>query len=606
MTLRIEDYALIGDCETAALVGRDGSIDWLCWPRFDSDACFAALLGTPENGRFRIAPKGDARVTRRYRDDTLILETSFETDDGAATVIDFMPVRTGKGDASDLVRIVRGDRGTVTMCAELTLRFGYGTTIPWVARLDRRTLRAIAGPDMILLRSPVQLHGEGFKTIGEFTISAGESIPFTLVYSPSHLQLPHLVDPDRALAATERFWRDWISRARGTTRHTELVNRSLITLKALTYAPTGGIVAAPTTSLPELIGGERNWDYRFCWLRDSTLTLLALMNAGYFEEAEAWRDWLLRAVAGSPDQIQIMYGIAGERRLTETELPWLPGYRNSRPVRIGNGAHHQLQIDVYGELFDSLHQAREGGLSQPEAGWTLQLALLAHLERVWREPDEGIWEVRNRRLHFTHSKVMAWVAFDRAVKGVEGYGLPGPVARWRELGEEIRADVLANGYDADLNAFLRSYGTRELDASLLLLAEVGFLPADDPRFAGTVAEIERRLVRDGLVYRYDTLASDDGLPPGEGAFLACSFWLADAYVLMGRKSDAEALFERLVPLCNDVGLLSEQYDPVARRQLGNFPQAFSHIALVNTAFNISGFEKPAEQRSERAGNGMTA
>lgn len=599
MTQRIEDYALIGDCETAALVGRDGSIDWLCWPRFDSEACFAALLGSPENGRFRIAPKDEARVTRRYRDDTLILETTFETGGGAVTIIDFMPVRTGTTDVSDLVRIVRCDRGKVTMCADLTLRFGYGTIIPWVARLDPQTLRAIAGPDMILLHSPVELHGEGFKTVGEFVVSAGESVAFTLMHSPSHLPLPQSVDPDKALADTERFWRGWIARAHDTGRHSSLIHRSLITLKALTYSPTGGIVAAPTTSLPELLGGERNWDYRFCWLRDSTLTLLALMNAGYFEEAEAWRDWLLRAVAGSPDQIQIMYGIAGERRLTEAELTWLPGYRNSRPVRIGNGAHKQLQLDVYGELFDSLHQAREGGLSHPEAGWPLQLALLAHLERVWKEPDEGIWEVRNQRLHFTHSKVMAWVAFDRAVKGVERFKLPGLVARWRELCEEIRADVIENGVDPELNSFVRSYGTRELDASLLLLAEVGFLPADDPRFAGTVREIERRLVRDGLVYRYDTLASADGLPPGEGAFLACSFWLADAYVLMGRRSDAEALFDRLSGLCNDVGLLSEQYDPVGRLQLGNFPQAFSHIALLNTAFNLSGPDKPVEQRAKR-------
>jgi GH15 family glucan-1,4-alpha-glucosidase len=599
MTLRIEDYALIGDCETGALVGRDGSIDWLCWPRFDSEACFAALLGTPENGRFRIAPRDTARITRRYRDDTLILETTFETDSGSVTVIDFMPVRTGTASASDLVRIVRGDHGTVTMCAELILRFGYGTVIPWVARLDRHTLRAIAGPDMVLLRSTVPLHGEGFKTVGEFSISAGKSVAFTMVHAPSHLPPPPAADPQTALAHTERFWRDWIARVSRTGRHSVLIRRSLITLKALTYNPTGGIVAAPTTSLPELLGGERNWDYRFCWLRDSTLTLLALMNAGYFEEAEAWRDWLLRAVAGSPDQIQTMYGLAGERRLTEAELPWLPGYCNSRPVRIGNGAHHQLQLDVYGELFDSLHQAREGGLSQPDAGWELQLALLAHLERVWREPDEGIWEVRSQRLHFTHSKVMAWVAFDRAVKGAERYGLPGPMTRWREICDEIRADVVENGFDPDLNSFVRSYGTRELDASLLLLAEVGFIRAEDPRFIGTVTEIERRLMRDGLIYRYDTLASADGLPPGEGAFLACSFWLADAYVLMGRRADADALFERLADLCNDVGLLSEQYDPVAGRQLGNFPQAFSHIALLNTAFNLSEPEKPVEQRAER-------
>ena len=599
MASRIEDYAMIGDCETAALVGRDGSIDWLCWPRFDSDACFAALLGTPENGRFKISPVDEARVSRRYRDNTLILETTFETSGGVVTVIDFMPVKTGLVDASDLVRIVRGDRGSVRMCADLRLRFGYGRTIPWMARLDEVTLRAIAGPDMVLLRSPVRLHGEGFKTVGEFTIAAGDSVAFTLVHSLSHLPLPEVADPEQSLAATERFWRHWIARAQGAGRHAGLVNRSLITLKALTYSPTGGIVAAPTTSLPELLGGERNWDYRFCWLRDSTLTLLALMNAGYFEEAEAWRDWLLRAVAGSPDQIQIMYGLAGERRLSETELPWLPGYRKSRPVRIGNGAHDQLQIDVYGELFDSLHQARAGGLPQPETGWSLQLALLDHLERVWREPDEGIWEVRSQRQHFTHSKVMAWVAFDRAVQDAERHGLPGPVTHWRDVCDDIRADVMANGFDEELNSFVRSYGTRELDASLLLLAEVGFVAADDPRFAGTVRQIEERLLREGLVYRYDTLASNDGLPPGEGAFLACSFWLADAYVLMGRRSDADALFERLTSLCNDVGLLSEQYDPMGKQQLGNFPQAFSHIGLLNTAFNLSAADKPAEQRAER-------
>ncbi len=600
MTLRIEDYALIGDCETAALVGRDGSIDWLCWPRFDSDACFAALLGTPENGRFQIAPIGEARVTRRYRENTLILETTFETSDGAVTIIDFMPIRTEHPDSSDLVRIVRGDRGRVRMCAELTLRFGYGKIIPWVARVDQETLRAIAGPDMVLLRSPAELHGEGFKTVGEFTVAAGETVPFTFVHSLSHLPLPQAVDPDTALSETERFWRDWILRAEGIGRDGGLVSRSLITLKALTYKPTGGIVAAPTTSLPELIGGERNWDYRFCWLRDSTLTLLALMNAGYYEEAQAWRDWLLRAVAGSPDQIQIMYGIAGERRLTEAEVPWLPGFRKSGPVRIGNGAYDQLQIDVYGELFDSLHQAREGGLPQPETGWNLQLALLDHLERAWRQPDEGIWEVRSQRQHFTHSKVMAWVAFDRAVQGVERHALPGPVDHWREIRDAICADVLANGFDADMNSFVRSYGTRELDASLLLLAEVGFISATDTRFVGTVRQIEERLLQHGLVYRYDTLASHDGLPPGEGAFLACSFWLADAYVLMGRRADAEGLYERLTALCNDVGLLSEQYDPVNRLQLGNFPQAFSHIALVNTAFNLSATGKPVEQRAERA------
>ena len=595
MALRIEDYALIGDCETAALVGRDGSIDWLCWPRFDSDACFAALLGTPENGRFRVAPvDASASVSRRYRPNTLILETRFETATGAVTLIDFMPPRNGY---SDIVRIVRGEHGQVPMCAELVLRFGYGTAVPWVARLDAQTLRAIAGPDMVLLRTPVELRGEGLKTVGAFTVSAGETISFVLVHSPSHLPPPPPIDAQEALASTQDYWEGWIAEGRGTGPWSALINRSLITLKSLTYRPTGGIVAAPTTSLPEFIGGQRNWDYRFCWLRDSTLTLLALMNAGYYREAEAWRDWLLRAVAGSPGQIQIMYGIAGERRLTEWEVPWLPGYENSKPVRIGNRAFNQLQLDVYGELMDSLHQAREGGLDHIEAGWELQLALLQHLEEIWREPDEGIWEVRGQRLHFTHSKVMAWVAFDRAVKGVEQFGLPGPADRWRTIRRDIHRDVCERGFDAEMNSFVRSYGAKELDASLLLIAEVGFLPPEDPRIAGTVAAIERRLVRDGLVYRYDTQLSDDGLPPGEGAFLACSFWLADAYVLLGRKADAQALFDRLVGLCNDVGLLSEEYDPRLQRQVGNFPQAFSHIALVNTAFNLTQVEKPAEQRA---------
>ena len=595
MVLRIEDYGLIGDCETAALVGGDGSIDWLCWPRFDSDACFAALLGTRENGHWSIAPRAQpSRVTRRYRSNTLILETRFETDTGIATLIDFMPIRDGY---SDVVRLVVGEAGEVPMHVELILRFGYGAIVPWVTRLDAQTLVAIAGPDMTVMRSPIRLHGEGLKTIGDFTVAAGQKIPFVLTHCASHKPPPKPIDADAALRRTEAFWTGWAGKCgfRGPLSYQVL--RSLITLKALTYAPTGGIVAAPTTSLPEHIGGVRNWDYRFCWLRDATLTLLALMNAGYYEEAEAWRDWLLRALAGSPNQIQIMYGIAGERRLTEWEVSWLAGYEKSQPVRIGNGAFNQLQLDVYGEVMDALHQARVGGIPHVEAGWELQRALLDHLETIWREPDEGIWEVRGPRRHFTHSKVMAWVAFDRAIKGVEEFKLDGPIERWRDIRAEIHAQVCEHGFDPALSSFVRYYGATELDASLLLLPTVGFLPPDDPRIQGTIDAIERRLVVDGLVLRYDTLRSDDGLPPGEGAFLACSFWLVDAYVLLGRFAQAKALYERLAVLPNDLGLLSEEYDCKLGRFVGNFPQAFSHVALVNATFNVTRPEKPAEQRA---------
>jgi GH15 family glucan-1,4-alpha-glucosidase len=598
--LRIEDYALIGDCETAALVGRDGSIDWLCWPRFDSGACFSALLGTPEHGRWLIAPHGDpaeARVTRRYRPGTLILETEFETAEGAVTLTDFMPLR---GQASDLVRIVAGRRGRVRMRTELVLRFGYGSIVPWVTRLDDRTLRAVGGPDMVVLHTPTPLHGEGLHTVGDFEVAAGQSLPFYLTYAPSHHPVPDPIDPEAALRDTERFWREWSDRCRDTGEWSEAVRRSLVTLKALTYRPTGGIVAAPTTSLPELIGGPRNWDYRFCWVRDATLTLMALMNAGYYDEAGAWRDWLLRAVAGSPEQMQIMYGIAGERRLSEWEVPWLPGYEDSRPVRIGNAAHAQHQLDIYGEVMDALHQARRGGLAASEPGWAVQRGLLGHVGAVWREPDEGIWEVRGERRHFTHSKVMAWVALDRAVRSVERLGLDGPLEAWRRLRQEIHRDVCRRGFDPGLNSFVQSYGSKQLDASLLLLPVMGFLPPGDPRIRGTVEAIERRLVVDGLVLRYDSSEADDGLPPGEGAFLACSFWLADAYVMLGRTDDARRLFERLLSLRNDVGLLAEEYDTGSKRQVGNFPQAFSHLALVNTAHNLTRTAKPAEQRSEHA------
>jgi GH15 family glucan-1,4-alpha-glucosidase len=598
-TLKIEDYALIGDCETAALVGRDGSIDWLCWPRFDSDACFAALLGTREHGCWRLSPAGDIKATtRRYREGTLILETCFETSDGAVRVIDFMPPRTQN---SDVVRLVVGERGHVAMRMEFIQRFGYGATVPWVTREASGGVRAVAGPDMAVLRTPVPLRGEDLRTLASFEIHAGKTVPFVLTYGPSHEGAPGVIAPIEALSRTEAFWREWSGQCREAGPWSEAVKRSLITLKALTYAPTGGIVAAATTSLPEQIGGPRNWDYRFCWLRDATLTLLALMNAGFFEEASAWRDWLLRAVAGSPNQMQIMYGLAGERRLTEWAVPWLPGYEASSPVRIGNAAHGQRQLDVFGELMDALHQARRGGLPDSSAAWSLQCALLAHLETIWSEPDDGIWEVRGGRQHFVHSKVMAWVAFDRGIRSIEEFGLRGPSERWRRIRQQIHEEVCSKGYDAARGSFVQAYGSQELDASLLLMPAVGFLPASDPRIVRTVEAIERELMRDGLVLRYDTGTVADGLPEGEGAFLACSFWLADAYVLLGRHKEARALFERLLAFRNDVGLLSEEYDVHLRRQVGNVPQAFSHLALINTAHNLTraSGETPAEQRAGR-------
>ncbi len=597
MPSRIEDYALIGDCASAALVSHTGSIDWLCWPRFDSDACFAALLGSPEHGRWLIGPcDPSAQITRCYRKDTLILETRFETAEGAATLIDFMPLR---GSNCNIVRIVVGERGQVAMHTEVVLRFGYGAIVPWVTRLEDGGIRAIAGPDMVMLHSPVKLRGENMTTVGEFTLDAGQKAHFVLTYGLSHLPPPTPLDPQSALEATEKFWTDWSGMCRTAKSCPDAVVRSLITLKALTYAPTGGIVASPTTSLPEQLGGPRNWDYRFCWLRDATLTLLALMNAGYYEEAHAWREWLLRAVAGSPDQIQIMYGIAGERRLTEWEVPWLPGYENSAPVRIGNKAHNQLQLDVYGEVMDALHQARLGGLAASESGWAIQLALLQHLESVWTEPDESIWEIRGERRHFTYSKVMAWVAFDRAIKSAEKFNLDGPIERWQQVRAQIHDEVCRRGFDSQLGSFVQAYDRKELDASLLLLPAVGFLPPDDPRVRGTVEAIERYLMVDGFVMRYDTGRAIDGLPPGEGAFLACSFWMVDAYILLGRHDDARQLFDRLVGLCNDVGLLSEEYDPRLGRLVGNFPQAFSHVALVNSASNLNNGPKPAEQRANQ-------
>ena len=600
----IEDYGLIGDFETAALVCKTGSIDWLCWPRFDSGACFAALLGDTNNGRWLIAPaQGNPRTTRRYRPDTLILETSFVTADGEAILIDFMPLRER---ASHLVRLVVGKRGTVSMTTELIIRFDYGASVPWVKRTEAGDVLAISGPDMLVLRTPVELRGEGLTTVGDFTVAAGQTITFVLTYASSHLPVPEPIDAQDALRQTQSFWEDWASIHQSTGAYADAVRRSLITLKALTYEPTGGIAAAPTTSLPEQIGGPRNWDYRFCWLRDATLTLLAFMNGGYYDEARSWRDWLLRAAAGSPSQIQIMYGLAGEKRLAEWEIPWLSGYEGAKPVRIGNAASGQLQIDVFGEVMDAFHQARLGGLQLLAEGWDFQRAVLAHLEKIWASPDEGIWEVRGGRQHITYSKVMAWVAFDRAIKDAEAFGLEAPVDRWRKLRADIHAEVCEKAFNPRVGAFVQAYGSEHLDASALLIPVVGFLPPEDARVRCTVEAIERRLVRNGFVLLYDTAVTEDGLPPGEGAFLACSFWLADAYVLLGRDEDARRLFERLLSLRNDLGLLSEEYDPAAKRLLGNFPQAFSHIALVNTAHNLERAEKPCEQRSGNISLGKAA
>jgi len=595
MSTPIEDYALIGDCRSAALVSRTGSIDWLCWPRFDSEACFAALLGSPDHGRWLVAPRDNAHITRRYRPDTLILETHFETADGAVVLVDFMPFH---GERSEIIRLVHGTRGRVKMHMELILRFGYGAVVPWVTRLESGLLRAIAGPDMVVLRTPVHLKGRNFTTVGEFAVSRGETVPFVLTYSRSHRPIPPPHDPTGAVEETERFWKEWSAKCRPAGEWSDAVRRSVITLKALTYAPTGGLVAAPTTSLPERIGGERNWDYRYCWLRDATLTLLGAMHAGYYEEAEAWREWLLRAVAGSPDQLQIMYGIAGERRLTEWIADWLPGYESSAPVRIGNAAHTQLQLDMFGEIMDVHHQARRAGLSTSESGWDAQIKFLEHLARIWHKPDQGIWEMRGPAQHFTYSKVMAWVAFDRAIKSAENFGLEGPLDDWRKLRDEICDDVCTRAYDKKLGTFVQAYGSDQLDASLLLLPCVGFLPVTDPRITGTIKAIESKLLHDGLVMRYSTDQVEDALPPGEGAFLACSFWLVDVYTLQERLDEAETLFRRLVGLCNEVGLLSEEYDPDSKRLIGNFPQAFSHVALVNSAYNLTRVRKPVHQRAQ--------
>jgi len=593
--VRIEDYAVLGDTQTAALVGRDGSIDWLCLPRFDSGACFASLLGEARHGRWLLSPQGQVGPPRRrYRPGTLILETDFETDSGAVRLIDFMPPRDS---SPDVVRIVQGLRGQVRLRMELVIRFDYGSIIPWLRSLDG-VLCAVGGPDSLYLHTPVETHAEHLTTVAEFVVSPRDRVPFVLTWNPSHRPMTAPTDAERALADTEAWWKDWSGRCTYTGPYREQVLRSLITLKALTYAPTGGIVAAPTTSLPEALGGVRNWDYRYCWLRDATFTLYSLMAAGYRDEARAWRDWLLRAAAGDPAQLQIMYGPAGERRLTELALDWLPGYEGSAPVRIGNAAVRQLQLDVYGEVMDTLHQARRIGIEGDEFSWDLQRNLLDYLETGWNQPDEGIWEVRGPRRHFTHSKVMAWVAVDRAVKDIEAYGLPGDVERWKRLRETIHEEVCKKGYDPDRRSFVQYYGGRELDASLLMIPLVGFLPPGDERVRATIEAIERELCHDGFVLRYQTSASRhvDGLPPGEGVFLACTFWLADNYWLLGRHDKARRLFERLLAVCNDVGLLSEQYDPHTRRLLGNFPQAFSHVSLVNTAFNLSADIGPAEHR----------
>jgi GH15 family glucan-1,4-alpha-glucosidase len=590
---KIEDYALIGDCETAALVGRDGSIDWLCWPAFDSDACFAALLGTHRNGRWLIAPAEDIQKSSRfYWDNTLILETRFETANGVVALIDFMPPR---GNASDIVRLVRGLSGRVKLQMQLVIRFGFGIDIPWVKQTGDGALLAICGQDMTVLRTPVDTRGENLTTVASFEVNEGETIPFVLTYGPSHLPLPKPINPAQALQDTEDFWTDWSSRCTYEGERRDLVIRSLITLKALTYAPTGGIVAAPTTSLPEKLGGSRNWDYRFCWLRDATFTLLALMNSGYTEEALAWHNWLLRAVAGSPANMQIMYGIMGQRRLLEWEAGWLCGYEGAQPVRVGNAAHAQLQLDVYGELIDAFHQWRMAALQLDEGSWALECTVIEHLAEVWDLPDHGIWERRGEGKHYVSSKVLTWVAFDRGIKSAERFGFTAPLERWRMLRDTICREVCEKGFDVEQNAFVESYGSQLLDASILLLPAVGFLPASDPRVRGTIAAIEKHMMRDGFVLRHDPREVSDEQQPIEGAFLSCSLWLADAYVLAGEVAKAQALFERVVAVANDLGLLAEEFDPGVARQTGNFPQALTHIALINTAHNLSEAKKPVEK-----------
>lgn len=602
MSLPIADYALIGNTRTAALVGRDGSIDWLCLPRFDSGACFSALLGTPDHGRWRIAPAEPIRrVHRSYRKGTLVLETVLDTDSGSVQVTDLMPLWEAR---CDVVRLVRGLTGRVVMRSEIAIRFDYGSLTPWVQHVDGRTI-ATAGPDSLELRGPARHHGEGLTTCADFTVGEGQTLPFVLTYFPSHQPPPLPIDGLASCDMTLAWWRGWSSRNNYDGDYADAVERSLITLKALTYAPTGGMVAAPTASLPEHLGGNRNWDYRFCWLRDATFTLYAFLVAGYVDEARAWREWLLRAAAGRPQDLQVLYGLAGERRLTELELDWLPGYQGSAPVRIGNAAHVQRQLDVYGEVFDALHLARRAELEPSPAAWDLQRVLLDFLETAWTEPDDGIWEVRGPRRHFTHSKVMAWVAFDRAVKAVDLFKREGPKSRWERIRDRIHADVCRRGYDTEQRSFVQEYDGKRLDASLLMLPLVGFLPAHDERILGTVAAIERRLTRHGLVLRYSPDPEIEELDEDEGAFLPCSFWLVDNLTLVGRLVEARRLFERLIGLCNDLGLISEEADPRSGRLLGNFPQAMTHVALINSARNLSRGGGPGEHRSAEGSNSPT-
>src|SRR6204780_1580742 len=582
----IESYAVIGDCETAALVGLDGSIDWLCLPEFSSDACFARLLGSEENGRWLLTPAAEGvKATRKYRDHTLILETTFEAPDFAVMLIDFMPIRR-TNTTSDIVRIVKGIRGSAPMQMELSIRFNYGATVPWVTRSDDG-IRAIAGPDLVVLRTKAPLAGEDLTTVSEFTVNEGESVDFVMTYGRSHVHAPRAIDVDKALADTQRFWEEWAAVCPYQGPYRDMVERSLITLKALTYRPTGGIVAALTTSLPEQLGGPRNWDYRYCWLRDASFTLNALMHGGYYQEAKAWQQWLLRAIAGSPDQVQIMYGIAGQRYLPERELTWLSGYENSKPVRIGNAASEQLQLDIYGEGMAGFYNALRRMGKEGELSFGMLRAMVEHLETIWQEPDEGIWETRGGRQHFTYSKLMAWVAFDRAIKAAGMLHANAPVERWQKVRTKIHDEICSRGYSEKLGSFVQSYGSEHLDASLLLMPMVGFLPPTDPRVSGTLKAIEQQLMSGGLVLRYNTVESSDGLPPGEGVFLACSFWMVRALQLQGRDADARKLFERVLSLANDVGLLAEEYDPVARRLVGNFPQALSHISLVIAAFRLA-------------------
>jgi GH15 family glucan-1,4-alpha-glucosidase len=585
LSIPIEDYAMIGDCHSAALISKEGSIDWLCVPNFDSPACFAALVGTPENGHWSISPAEPIRgVRRRYREGTLILETEFETDSGSVTLIDCMTPQTER---PELVRMVVGTRGQVQMTLDLVIRFDYGSVVPWVRSTDRG-ISAIAGPDMLGIRTEVPLRGENLKTVATFTVTEGQKIPFDLAWYPSEGNEPAPLNADTAIQETETWWREWSDRCSYQGKWRDAVLRSLITLKALTFLPTGGIVAAPTTSLPEWLGGIRNWDYRFCWVRDASFTLRSLLDAGYHDEALEWREWLLRAVAGSPSEVNIVYGLHGERRLTELELPWLPGYENSAPVRTGNAAHTQFQLDIFGEIINTLYQCRQAGLGPPKGGGDgVRQAFLDFLETGWERPDEGIWEMRGPQRHFVHSKMMAWVAVDRPIKSAEKGTISGDIAKWKRLREKIHEQVCQQGFDAELNSFVQFYGSKHLDASLLMMPLVGFLPASDPRVIGTVKAIESNLLENGFVGRYTQDPAVDGLPHGEGKFLACSFWLADNYVLQNRREEAVRMFERLLNIRNDLGLLSEEYDPDAKRLLGNFPQAFSHVGLVNTAFSLS-------------------